>query len=75
MSSARRLICPKASTNYDDAVYDLGCKRLYEMIDEGIMAQDEKPHFYIYRQIMKGRSCRQVLVATVSVDEYLSNRD
>ncbi|NLZ66275.1 MAG: DUF1015 domain-containing protein [Clostridiaceae bacterium] len=63
---------PESVDDYDDAVYDLGCKRLYEMIDEGIMAQDEKPHFYIYRQIMKGR-VQTGLVATVSVDEYLSN--
>lgn len=63
---------PDSVDDYDDAVYERGCKRLYEMIDEGIMAQDETPYFYIYRQIMKGR-VQTGLVATVSVDEYLSN--
>ena len=36
------------------------------MMDD-VLKQDEKPEFYIYRQIMKGR-VQTGLVATVSVD-------
>ena len=64
---------PDSIGDYDDQVYEKGRDRLYQMMDEGILQQDDRPLFYIYRQIMKGR-VQTGLVATVSVDEYLSNR-
>lgn len=56
---------------------DVHCKEVYEkgkenfelFIKNKILFQDESEYFYIYRQIMKGRS--QIgLVAVCSVDEY-----
>ncbi|MDD3540044.1 MAG: DUF1015 domain-containing protein, partial [Eubacteriales bacterium] len=63
---------PDSVDDYADEVYEKGRERLYSMMDEGVLKQDEKPEFYIYRQIMKGR-VQTGLVATVSVDEYLDN--
>lgn len=63
---------PETVDDYADEVYEQGCRRLYNMMDEGVLQQDAKPLFYIYRQIMKGR-VQTGLVATVSVDEYLDN--
>ncbi len=58
---------------YDDRVYAKGCERLQEMLAEGSLIQDPCPRYYIYRQLMKGR-VQTGLVATVSVDDYLSNK-
>ncbi|HHX30271.1 MAG TPA: DUF1015 domain-containing protein [Clostridiaceae bacterium] len=63
---------PDSVDDYADEVYLQGRDRLHEMENEGILAQDQQPLFYIYRQIMKGR-VQTGLVATVSVDEYLAN--
>ncbi|HZK29058.1 MAG TPA: DUF1015 domain-containing protein, partial [Clostridia bacterium] len=64
---------PDCVDDYADEVYKKGCARLLEMIADGVMKQDERPFFYLYRQIMKGR-VQTGLVATVSVDEYLTNK-
>lgn len=64
---------PDSVDDYDAKVYEKGRDRLYRMMDEGVLKQDDRPLFYIYRQIMKGR-VQTGLVATVSVDEYLSNQ-
>ncbi len=64
---------PESVDDYADEVYRKGCERLRQMITEGILKQDSRPLFYIYRQIMKGR-VQTGLVATFSVDEYLSNK-
>ena len=53
-------------------VYKKGAENLQRFIAESILVQDEKPCFYIYRQIMGGHS--QIgLVAGASVEEYQSN--
>ena len=64
---------PESGDDYADQVYVKGCERLQEMIADGVIKQDDKPCFYLYRQIMKGR-VQTGLVATVSVDDYLSNK-
>ncbi|NLA95754.1 MAG: DUF1015 domain-containing protein [Clostridiaceae bacterium] len=64
---------PDSIDDYSDEVYLKGCERLRQMMAEGILKQDSRPLFYIYRQIMKGR-VQTGLVATFSVDEYLSNK-
>ena len=43
------------------------------MINEGIYIQDEKPMFYIYRQIMNGKS-QTGLVTCASIEEYIENK-
>ena len=55
---------------YDDAVYAKAAENLNNMISNGILVQDDKPCFYIYRQIMDGRA-QTGLVACCSVNEYL----
>ncbi|HEB58802.1 MAG TPA: DUF1015 domain-containing protein [Gammaproteobacteria bacterium] len=64
---------PPGTDPYDEAVYARGAENLRRMIDEGILRQDTKPCYYLYRLIMDGRA--QVgLVAVGSVEEYERNR-
>ncbi|EEH99763.1 MULTISPECIES: DUF1015 domain-containing protein [Clostridium] len=57
---------------YDDRVYEKAKENLDKMIEKGYYIEDEKPKFYIYRQVMKGRS--QVgLVGCASIDDYTNN--
>ena len=57
---------------YDDRVYKKAKENLDKMIEKGYYIEDEKPKFYIYRQVMKGRS--QVgLVGCASIDDYTNN--
>ena len=57
---------------YDDRVYAKAKENLDKMIDDGLYVEDEKPKYYIYRQIMKGRS-QTGLVACASIDDYTNN--
>ncbi len=50
-------------------VYQKGAENLQKYIKEGLLVQDEKECFYIYRQIM-GEHEQYGLVALASVDEY-----
>ncbi|MCR1951993.1 MULTISPECIES: DUF1015 family protein [unclassified Clostridium] len=57
---------------YDDRVYEKAKENLDEMIEKGYYIEDKKPNFYIYRQVMNGRS--QVgLVGCASIDDYTNN--
>ena len=60
---------PKDIDLYDDAVYNKGRKNLYKMIEEGVLIQDEKPCFYLYRLIM-GNVDEIGLVAGTSIEDY-----
>lgn len=63
---------PKDIDPYDDRVYDKAKENLYSMIKNRFYIEDEKPNYYIYRQVMKGRS--QVgLVGCASIDDYTNN--
>lgn len=63
---------PKDIDPYDDRVYDKAKENLDNMIKNRFYIEDEKPNYYIYRQIMKGRS--QVgLVGCASIDDYTNN--
>lgn len=64
---------PESVDDYDDAVYEHGCANFRRMIEDGILQKDERPYFYVYRQVMDGRP-QTGLVATVSVDEYVENK-
>lgn len=50
-------------------VYQKGAQNLQDYIHKGLLRQDEKECFYIYRQIM-GEHQQYGLVALASVDEY-----
>ena len=57
---------------YDDRVYVKAKQNLDKMIDDGLYVEDEKPRYYVYRQVMKGRS-QTGLVACASIDDYTNN--
>ena len=61
---------PLGTDLYDPAVYAKAKENLYGYITRGDMKQDEKPMFYIYRQVMDGRA-QYGLVGLASVDEYM----
>lgn len=54
---------------YDELVYQKGKSNLEKFIAEGVLVQDEAEHFYVYRQIMDGRS-QYGLVVTCAVSDY-----
>ncbi|WP_291651542.1 DUF1015 family protein [Clostridium sp.] len=57
---------------YDERIYEKAKENLDKMIENGYYIEDEKPKFYIYRQVMKERS--QVgLVGCASIDDYTNN--
>lgn len=57
---------------YDIQVYKKGAENLNKLIEDGILFQDEKPNFYIYRQKMS-EHIQTGLVASASLDEYKQN--
>ncbi|MEA1974867.1 MAG: DUF1015 family protein [Bacillota bacterium] len=57
---------------YDESVYKKARTNLDKMIEDKILIQDEKPMFYIYRQIMNGR-VQTGLVGATSIDDYMNN--
>ena len=56
---------------YDERVYQKANDLLWEMIEKGELVQEEKPCYYLYEQIMNGRS-QTGLVACSAVDDYLN---
>jgi len=60
---------PKETNLHSDPVYEQGAKNLKKLIDDEILVPDEKPCFYIYKQIM-GDHEQIGLVAGASVEEY-----
>ena len=58
---------------YDISVYLKAKENLENLEKKGAMAQDEKPKFYIYRQIMNGRE-QTGLVGCASIDDYINNQ-
>lgn len=58
---------------YDERVYQKARENLDRMAAEGVLQQDLQANFYIYRQIMAGRS-QTGIVACCSIDEYLDNK-
>ncbi len=57
---------------YDESVYLKAAENLKKLESDGICKQDEAPCFYIYRQIMNGRS-QTGLVGCASIDDYINN--
>ena len=63
---------PPATDIYSPAVYAQGRANLTKLISQGALKTDEKPNFYLYRQIM-GQHAQVGLVAAASCAEYLQN--
>ena len=57
---------------YDDRVYEKAAENLKKMQETGVYIQDQKPCFYIYRQIMDGRA-QTGFVGCAAIDDYLNN--
>lgn len=73
------LAVDRAETGFDDSVdtyapqvYERASGLLRQWIAEGKFVQDEKPCYYLYEQIMDGRS-QTGIVACASIDDYLDN--
>lgn len=54
---------------HSQEVYDKAKENLNKFIEDGILIRDEKPCYYIYRLVMKGRA-QTGLVCGSSVDDY-----
>jgi uncharacterized protein (DUF1015 family) len=63
---------PPDTDIYASAVYAKGKENFAALIAKGALKQDEKPSFYLYRQIM-GTHTQVGLVAAASCEEYLNN--
>ncbi len=63
---------PPGTNLYDDIVYQTAAKRLQQMIADGTFIREDKPCFYVYRQIMNGRT-QTGIVGCASIDDYLNN--
>jgi uncharacterized protein (DUF1015 family) len=64
---------PEGTDPYDATVYAKGKENFDRMVAEGVLVQDSKPCYYLYRLIMGGH--QQIgLVAVASVPDYDSNR-
>ena len=63
---------PLGTDLYDKIVYETASSTLHRMVKEGTFIQDEKPCFYIYRQIMNGRA-QTGIVGCASIDDYINN--
>ncbi len=64
---------PDGTDLYSDEVYCKASCNLREYEEKNIMAQDNTPCFYIYRQIMDGKE-QTGLVGCALVDDYIENR-
>jgi len=62
---------PEVDT-YDPRVYQKAREMLTQWIGEGRFVQEEKPCYYLYEQIMDGRS-QTGIVACASIDDYRNN--
>ena len=60
---------PSSVGTYDDCVYEKAAELLENMIKEGYFIQDDKPCYYLYEQIMDGRS-QTGIVACASAEDY-----
>ncbi len=63
---------PLGTEPYSKEVYEKACENLENLEKTGALIQDGKPCFYIYRQVMNGRS-QTGIVGCASIDDYMNN--
>ena len=63
---------PEGTDLYSEQVYLKARENLDALENDGVCRTDEKNCFYIYRQIMNGRS-QTGLVGCASIDDYMNN--
>ena len=61
---------PPGTDSYAPDVYARGKQNFQELISRGALVQDDRPNFYLYRQMM-GDHLQTGLVAVASCEEYL----
>ena len=64
---------PKDVDPYDDKVYLKAKANMEAFLEKGVLIQDEKPAFYIYRLIM-GQVTQTGIDGAASIDDYLEDR-
>ncbi len=64
---------PQQEDPYDISVYEKARENIEKNLKTGVFIKEEKPAFYVYRQVMDGR-VQTGIVGCVSVDEYNDNR-
>lgn len=57
---------------YTKEIYLKAKENLQKLVSDGVCKEDESPCFYIYRQIMNGRS-QTGLVGCTAIDDYINN--
>ncbi|MCQ2513296.1 MAG: DUF1015 family protein [Lachnospiraceae bacterium] len=65
-------VFPKNVDIYSNQVYEKAKSLIQENIEKGIFVEENKECYYIYREVMNGRT-QTGLVATFAVDDYLNN--
>ena len=63
---------PEGTDIYDEKVYLKAKENLKNLEKNGICKKEPVPCFYIYRQIMNGRS-QTGIVGCASIDDYINN--
>jgi uncharacterized protein (DUF1015 family) len=63
---------PNGIDSHSQAVYDKAKENLQRFIEQGTLANETKPCYYIYQLVMRGRS-QTGLVCVSSVDDYFNN--
>jgi len=63
---------PAGTDIYSPEVYAKGKENFAKLLSRGALQQDEKPGYYLYRQIM-GQHAQVGLVAAASCEEYLAD--
>jgi uncharacterized protein (DUF1015 family) len=63
---------PAGTDLYSPQVYAKGAENFQKLISQDALQQDDKPNFYLYRQVM-GQHAQVGLVAAASCEEYLAN--
>lgn len=64
---------PKGTDPYSSEVYAKSAENYNKMLQDGILKQDEKPCYYVYKAVM-GNHVQTGLAVAASVEEYDKNR-
>ncbi len=64
---------PKGTDPYSSEVYAKSAENYNKMLQDGILKQDEKPCYYVYKAVM-GDHVQTGLAVAASVEEYDKNR-
>jgi uncharacterized protein (DUF1015 family) len=64
---------PEGTDPHAAEVYEMAAGNLQRMLQEDVLARDERPFYYVYRLVM-GKHSQTGLVAVASVADYDTNR-